>query len=439
MDILWHVVRISMGLVETTILIMLLDVFLVKKNQQIGKQLTIILGIVAVLYTISQVIEPGPLKYVIATFLGTILACWLYEGSLIKKFLSILLFIVSSVVIEIFIGNWFVEFSLMDMNDMVVRNTAIVLITVATKSIQFIGINLMRRIKNKEDIKFNVNEILVYVAPCSTIAIVSILIKYQTNHYRPAAQLISIICVCMGLLISNVFIWLMFEKMIEQDRERRRYEEIQDKIKKQYKYYRNIESRQEEGRRMWHDINNHLGCIRRLIDNHHPEQATEYLNKINFTINRLRGTIDTGNLILDAILNDKYEMAQINEIDMVFEVNQLEIDFVDSMDICTIYGNLLDNAIEACMKIVEGQREIRVISKNIKGFVVIKIINTTKDKVIIKNNRMTTSKLDGYNHGIGLINVSDTVEKYNGNITMECENNKFITSVLLPVVECPLM
>lgn len=432
MDILWNVIRISMGLVEITILIMLLDVFCVKKNQENYKKLASSFLVCTALHIIAGVIPPGFYKYIIATGLCTILACCLYEGSLLKRFFITLLFVSSSVFLEEFIMMSFVEFSLMDMNDEVVSNMAFVLLTVATKSIQFIAINLMRRIKNKKDITFTFNEILVYVAPLSTITIVSIFIKYQTDTYKPVPQLIAVICVCMGLLISNVFIWLMFEQMIEQDRQRRRYEEIQDKVKQQYKYYRNIESRQEESNRMWHDINNHLGCIRQLIDNHHPEEATEYLNKINTSINRLRGNINTGSLILDAILNDKYEIAQMNGINMTLELDQVVIDFIDSIDVCTIYGNLLDNAIEACMKMPENKREINIISRNIKGFIAVKIVNTTAEEIIIKNNRIATTKADRYKHGIGLINICETIEKYGGNITMDCENNQFTTNILLP-------
>lgn len=430
---LWRMLWIVMGLVEVTILIMLFDVFLIKKNQEMYKKLISSFLVCMTLHFTSGSIPPGIYKYTIAICLGTVLAGYLYEGSLLKKLLINILFMVSSLGLETLAAEFFVEFSLMDMNDIVVRNTAVVLLTVGIKSIQFIGINLMRRLKNKENIKFNFNEILVYVTPCSTIAIVSIIIKYQTDTYKPIPQLIAIVLVCIGLLISNVFIWLMFEQMIEQDRERRRYEEVQDKVKKQYKYYRNIESRQEESRRMWHDINNHLGCIRQLIDSHHPEEANEYLNKINSSINRLRGNINTGSVILDAVLNDKYEITQMHGINIALDIDDLEIDFVDSMDICTIYSNLLDNAIEACTKIPESKREIAITSKIIKGFVVIKIMNTLEEKITIKNNRIATSKADKYNHGIGLLNVCEAIEKYEGNITMDCENDKFITNILLPI------
>ncbi|MEG0014502.1 MAG: ATP-binding protein [Cellulosilyticaceae bacterium] len=430
---LWSILWIIMGLVEVTILVRLFDVFLIKKNQEIYKKLISSFLVCMVLYFILGNIPQGFYKYIIAIFLGTVLACCLYEGSLLKKVLITTMFVISSVGLESLVVISCVEFSLMDMNNIVVRNTEIVLLTVVTKSIQFIGINLMRRLKNKKNIKFNFNEILIYIAPCSTIVIVSIIIKYQIDSYKPIQQVIAIVLVCMGLFISNVFIGLMFERMIEQDRERRRYEEIQDKVKKQYKYYRNIESRQEESRKLWHDINNHLGCIRQLIDNHHPEEATEYLNKINSSINRLRGNINTGNLILDAVLNDKYEIAQMNSINIALDIDDIDIDFVDSIDICTIYSNLLDNAIEACTKLPENKREIAITSKLIKRFIVIKITNTLEEKITIKNNRIVTSKADKYSHGIGLLNVCETIEKYEGNITMDCENNKFITNILLPI------
>ncbi|MGL6173378.1 MAG: sensor histidine kinase [Cellulosilyticaceae bacterium] len=433
MENVLHIVKIIVLITELTVLTILLDGLFFRKTISRSKKIATYIGCGVSIYIVAAVIPFSPIKLIITGALNLIVAISLYETTLLKKILAIGLYIGIMLFSDLFSMQIFPHAQYFFTDDIIKRNIIGILMIVVSHSIQFIIVNIINRINNIKNIKYNNVEWLTYIAPFSIIGIVIIVLNYETQMYDPIKQLGAVIIVCMGLLLSNIFLWKMFEYMIEQDRQRIRYESIQEKIKKQYLYYRNIEIKQEESKKMWHDINNHLSCIQLLLQAGHSDEANKYVNKIDITISKLRGLINTGNLITDAIMNEKYDFARSNHINMRVDIDLEGVNFIDNIDLCTIYSNLLDNAIEASVKLPENEREIIISSKVIKSCLVIKILNNTLENLEIKNNKIATSKKDKNNHGIGIMNICETINKYNGNIAMNCENKKFTTNIMIPL------
>lgn len=104
--------------------------------------------------------------------------------------------------------------------------------------------------------------------------------------------------------------------------------------------------------------------------------------------------------------------------------------------ICTILGNSLDNAIEACMEQLKGQRTIKIIMSYLKTNLFISIINTHEGNVKVdKKKRIITSKENSNNHGLGLKNIKEAVEKYNGELSIEYTESIFELTILLYNIE----
>jgi sensor histidine kinase regulating citrate/malate metabolism len=107
---------------------------------------------------------------------------------------------------------------------------------------------------------------------------------------------------------------------------------------------------------------------------------------------------------------------------------------MDMMDVCTIFSNIIDNAIEACDKIDSSNilKTIKIESKYIDNFCIILIENTKINEIIQKRNLFVTSKKNPYVHGIGLKNIKKTVKKYLGEVVINYSENKFIVKIMIP-------
>ncbi|MFA4038213.1 ATP-binding protein [Clostridioides difficile] len=102
------------------------------------------------------------------------------------------------------------------------------------------------------------------------------------------------------------------------------------------------------------------------------------------------------------------------------------------MDICHIFSNILDNAIEACNKIDSGNRVICVKGDVMQNFYLIRVENTKMNKIITKNGDILTDK-KGSLHGLGIKSVKNSVNKYGGNVVIEYDDKKFVVKIAIPL------
>ena len=133
------------------------------------------------------------------------------------------------------------------------------------------------------------------------------------------------------------------------------------------------------------------------------------------------------NLIL-AILESKRMLAEQSGIHVDYKIFLPDKSVIQPSDLSSVLFNILDNAIEACDKILDDSKD-KYISVNvtyINSFCFIKIENSKINEINIKNNNFITNKKDKFMHGIGLKNIKDTVYKYNGEIKIEFDDDKFV-------------
>ena len=147
-------------------------------------------------------------------------------------------------------------------------------------------------------------------------------------------------------------------------------------------------------------------------------------------------TLQTGNLILDAVVSSKLWLAQSKGIEASIQVVSLGKEMkIEDPDFCAIVGNLLDNAIEACERMgkEDGKRFIEI-SLLVKGRdMVFTIGNSFNGELKRIGNRYISLKRGRF-HGIGLKHVDSIVEKYNGQIVREVKGRFFETCVVLPIL-----
>ena len=137
--------------------------------------------------------------------------------------------------------------------------------------------------------------------------------------------------------------------------------------------------------------------------------------------------IRTGNRMADAILNSKLSLAMEKHIRVKADAKIPVTLTVPELDLCIIIGNLLDNAIDACMELPVEQRLIHIYIEMKGNFLYLSLINTAGGK---KKHSFFTTKREG--HGFGISRIDAIVKKYGGYIKRASEDESFSTEVLLP-------
>ncbi len=195
----------------------------------------------------------------------------------------------------------------------------------------------------------------------------------------------------------------------------------------------------QKNEHLYHDMNHHLQMIYHLAKNQNITEITEYIHSISTPINELSDMIWSGVDMVDAILNHTVLEARSHGILMNVNAEFPPASTITSDDLCVILFNLLDNAMEACLRYrqrTQNQPVIDVTIRRIHQFLIIKIQNPC----IPPEKRFglfPTSKSDARHHGIGLRNVREKVEKYNGSLEITVEDDSFTATALLFYDQAP--
>ena len=205
-------------------------------------------------------------------------------------------------------------------------------------------------------------------------------------------------------------------------------EQFQRDIEAQAKHYSDLAKANYELRRFKHDFGNMKIGLSQYLKEKDCAGALDMLNSAAIDMQRSSDDIvgfDTGNGIVDAILADKQSRAKTNNIKIIFS-GSVPPNSIAPTDLCIIFGNTLDNAIEACEKISDDTEKIIFVTCRCNsGFVFIDITNPVAEDVLINGINVETSKPDKASHGYGLYSLNKTVKKLDGEVKLSCENKIF--------------
>lgn len=195
----------------------------------------------------------------------------------------------------------------------------------------------------------------------------------------------------------------------------------------QYKYYVRQEQKYNKTLGLLHDVDKHMKAIEHLHLIGDTDIAAEYAKQIGSMLQPLMPIKHTGNPVLDILLADYRTIMDEKSISFDMKVDHANMDFVHPIDITTIFGNLLENAIEACEN-VENDRKIFLRIGTYHEMISIRMGNNCR-AVKWKNGVPISQK--GQNHGMGLLNVKRSVIKYDGNIKLKAEDGIFLVDIFL--------
>lgn len=229
-----------------------------------------------------------------------------------------------------------------------------------------------------------------------------------------------------GAGIAGVFICLVILPRYVNRQIKNFQDELVDK------HYAEVENIYRKMRGWRHDYHNHMQVLKAHMALQQYNQAEDYLAMLESDLTTVDTVLKTGNVIVDAILNSK--LSLIGEKHIAVDATALVPGNIgiSGIDLAVIIGNLLDNAMEACMEIEKkNQRFIRIYIDIMKKQLYISVTNSTKGIAPRVGGSFVTTKSG--NHGYGLLRIDSIVHKYHGYINRQTEDGIFATEITLPL------
>lgn len=356
----------------------------------------------------------------------------LYKESKLKRFTNVLILITIIILSEAITGlvsaliaNKNVEFLI---NDRFYYLQGVLI----AKSISFILVKIIHKWKFPSKVsRTRALHLSFVLIPISTILYIYIISDYamQLIESRP---IILITLSALSLIFSNIIVFYIFERQLRQEKERRNSELLRQQLEYKVDYYKQLSDKHKASNKAVHDTKNQLYAVSTYLNKGQIQLAKEKVDELCLDVFSNIHFNQTGNDAIDALLNAKQSIIEELEIDFSNSIFIDECNKIDDIELCIIIGNLLDNAIEACLKISrEDKRQININIKQVNDYLSMEISNTTSEKVQIINGNIITTKKDKMLHGFGLNSIKEIVRKNNGHISFEQINSYFYVNIYL--------
>ena len=327
-----------------------------------------------------------------------------------------------------------------------------------TQLIQYAGIALLlyfslRKIVRdfrEKDYFISRTELLFILAPsavgmmiCMLLRIIMITLEDgvpKMLYDRYPILIIVIPAILLLSLLSILYGVKLFQDMVCWNREKSGRIVLENQISNLQEHMEEMERIYSGIRGMKHDMKNTLAVIQRLSAGEGSGELQEYLSELNRGLEKLEVRFRTGNTVVDTLLNMKYHEAVRGMPDLRMDADKLLLPRgvqIHSYDIGIILGNAVDNAIEACRKLKAKEPGadafIRISSLQKGNLLILKVENSFDGRLVLKAKEEfpVTDKADRENHGIGLINIRSTAEKYQGTMDFKVNGRVFILSVMM--------
>lgn len=431
-SLFWMLITLLSTFIEWHVFNFILEKISDVKRNKITRN--IFLYIIILIITILSIFNVPPnIKIFIAISSGIIFYIYNYNVTLSKGIIVCLIYWMLLLSFDsISISIILTINSIFNTNEILMDNIYRLELIAISKAILLLLIPIIKVTKMKLEVR-KIDLLYIFIPIVANILSIIITFSYAFKEgQNNSIENIYLLRLSILLLLSNISLVFIVNKFIKDNKLRLKYNMIKEKMESQYNYYMKLQNNHMQIRSLYHDMKNHLICLEHEYNNSFNK---DYIKSINDKINDIELTYKTGNMILDIIISDKKEICKKYNIKLFMDVNFSKCDFIEMIDVCSIFSNILDNAIEACNKIKNENisKEIKLRGTIIKGFFVLKAENTKTNKIFIKNNKIISDKRNDLIHGMGIYSIKSSVVKYNGTVVIDYTEDSFIMNIYIPL------
>jgi len=310
------------------------------------------------------------------------------------------------------------------------------LVILTSKSILLIIILCLRKFTARKwnDFQEQMNLMRYAIVPFISICLMAIILSNDMGKLNAKMRYLMWGCLSI-VLIANMLLVFFMKSDAEKNQllfERKALELVAEGEKREYKV---MEEKLDLQKSLNHDFRNHLNCLQALVEHQNYEEVKAYLAQLNHKYSIETEQIDTHNVIINTVLNEKYNEAKEAGAGIALQIGDLSDVAMKEIDIILLLSNLLNNAIEA-LKECKRNKVLRIKLQLEHGEFLVAIQNSFEGERR-KNGDFydTTKKKDADLHGYGLKNIRSTVEKYGGFSQFDSVGTEFHAVVIIPMQE----
>lgn len=279
-------------------------------------------------------------------------------------------------------------------------------------------------------LEINTRELMAAIAIAAAIFAFSNLSFIFSNTPFSAGVAADVFYIRTLVDVAGIMILYVYQSRICELLAEKELSNIHSMLKAQYDKYRNYQTTFDMINVKYHDLKHQIAGLRAEMSD---EQRQKWIDEMEQELESYSPELETGNSVLDTLIAGKMMSCRANNIKVTCVADGNILDFMHVADICTIFGNALDNAIESVTLIEDPEKRLIHLSVSPKkNFVIIQINNYCENQIKIKNGYPVTTKADKTSHGFGLKSIRYTVDKYHGTVTFDVNKNWFELKILIP-------
>ncbi|RDY22837.1 ATP-binding protein [Romboutsia maritimum] len=430
-DLFWNITIFISTIIEWIVFKFVLDELNEHKKDKLIINTAIILNII--LITFLNIININSnIKLAIGISIGYIFYIYNYKATIFKGLIINLVYWMILVGVDLISVNIILMITEIDSISGLLKNNIFRLEQIVISKLLIVSIipivkNLKYNIELKKIEAFHV--IIPIIANILSVVVIFTLEMESVN--KSYEQKITLLIVSSILILSNISLIKIIGSIVKSNTIKMENKLIREKMDIQYHHYLTMQESQLKVRKLYHNMNNHIVCIKKLYKGH--DDANIYIENLKNELNCWESVISTENMILDIIVNEKKNICNINNIDFDVDINFSKCEFIDMIDICSIFSNMIDNAIEACMKLNDTERFIRIKGTIVKRIFVVKCENSKINQIKLRKNKIITDKTDSFSHGLGIKSIKSSVQKYDGEVSVDFSKDKFVIQIYIPL------
>lgn len=282
---------------------------------------------------------------------------------------------------------------------------------------------------HKRILQFTIGEMILLSVFCIFCPVLETVLQYLEEIFNDFMY--SIAWVSFVLILNFAVFYGIFHR-----KRARHYQELSENYKQQfnteYTYFNKYKKEQKNIAGFRHDWNNHLIVLTSMFEKGEYEKAKEYFESLSAKNKIENGSILTGNEIVDMILSAKWEELNQNKITVTCSGGLEQLRFMEPVDCCILFSNLIDNAIEANEK-CDGNRYIAIRVNSKASTLLITIENKMNGNLDQEDGQLVSTKKNAGLHGIGTQNAFEIIKKYYGEYSIVTKENSFAIQILFPL------
>lgn len=303
-----------------------------------------------------------------------------------------------------------------------------ILLACISKLLYFLCSMLLARLIQPEKTRIRFPKVY-YVYPFAAISVLLLIWQLYVSVDIPSYYLLLFSLICLFLLLSVILLFVSYQSTVQKENTIRFLQSEADRIETDQRYYSVLEKQNENLRIYAHDMKKHLNAIRAL---NQDAQIDSYLDQMSERLREYSQIGNSGNRMLDVICSKYAAECETKHIELHTDFRTANFSYIEDYDLVTVFGNLLDNAVEAAEKAQERYITVKTAQKNHYDVVVIQ--NSCAVPPQAENRELQTTKERRELHGLGLKSVAGVLQKYGGDYDWSFDSAKmqFCVTVMLP-------